>query len=686
MRNIRRFAFMRAAVAVLAASTAMIVTGASAQTAQAGTAATAAPAKAHLGTWGIDLTARDMSVKPGEDFQKYASGTWLAKAQIPADKPEVGSFYEVFDLTQDQMKALVTSAPASSKYGAMYQSMMDEGRVEQLGIEPLKADLAKVAAIKTKADFARYMGTTDGSFGSSIYAFDLEPDTGDASMNAVYLYQSGLGMPNRDYYLKPEFKKQRDAYRAYIERTFKAIGEPNPAAAAGRVMAFETAIAKVSWPSADRRDIEKTNNPMSTAQLAKYAPGIDWAAFFAGAKVPAQKRMIVNENTAIKQIAALYAKTPLGTLKEWQAFHTADQASPYLNKAMVDSRFDYVKTISGVSELRPRWKRAVSLVDGSLGELVGQDYVAKYFPPSSKAKMVELVANLKTAMAARIEGNSWMSAATKKAAVDKLAKMDVMVGYPDKFRDYGALEIRPDDLYGNVQRANRFNADYALEDLGKPVNHKKWGMNPQTVNAYNGGGENKIVFPAGILQPPFFDPNADDAVNYGGIGAVIGHEISHGFDDQGRKFDATGAVRDWWTAEDGKRFDAEAKVFGDQYAKFEAVPGAFVNPKLTMGENIADFAGIQVALDAYRRSLGGKPAPVIDGLTGDQRFFLAYAQVWREKQREDAERSQVTSDPHSPGRFRVLGPIRNVQAWYDAFGITPDSSMYIPPEKRAHIW
>jgi len=686
MRNINKNAFIRAAAVVLAASTAMAVTSAAAQTASAAVTTSVAPPKAHLGTWGVDLTARDTSVKPGDDFQKYASGEWLAKTQIPADKPEVGSFYEVFDLTQDQMKDLVTSAPATSKYGALYKSFMDENRVEQLGIEPLKPDLAKVAAIKTKSEFARHMGTTDGSFGSSIFAYDLEPDTADAKMNALYMYQAGLGMPNRDYYLKPEFKKQRDAYRAYLERTFKAIGQPNPSAAADRVLAFETAIAKVSWPSADRRDIDKTNNPMSSAELAKYAPGLDWAAFFAGAKIPPQKRIIVNENTAIKQIAALYAKTPLSTLKEWEAFHTADQASPYLNKAMVDSRFDYVKTISGVTEQRPRWKRAVSLVDGSLGELVGRDYVAKYFPPSSKAKMVDLVANLKSAMGARIEGNSWMSEATKKAALVKLAKMDVMVGYPDKFRDYSKLEITPDDLYGNVERAQRFNADYDMEDLGKPVNHKKWGMNPQTVNAYNGGGENKIVFPAGILQPPFFDPNADDAVNYGAIGAVIGHEISHGFDDQGRKYDENGNVRDWWTAEDGKRFDAEAKIFGDQYAKFEAAPGAFVNPKLTMGENIADFAGIQVALDAYHRSLGGKPAPVIDGLTGEQRFFLAYAQVWREKQREDAVRSQVTSDPHSPGRFRVWGPLRNVDAWYQAFGITPGNAMYIPPEKRARIW
>jgi putative endopeptidase len=686
MRNQNVHAYLRAAGLLLAASTAMAAVSSFAQAPAAASASVATPAKAKLGAWGIDLSARDMSVKPGDDFQKYASGTWLTKTDIPADKPEVGSFYEVYDMTQDQLKALVTSAPATSKYGAMYQSFMDEGRVEALGLTPLKPDLEAVAAIKTKADMARHMGVTDGTFGASIYNFDLEPDTRDAAMNALYLYQSGLGMPNRDYYLKAQFKPQRDAYRAYVERTFKAIGQPNPAAAADRVLAFETAIAKVSWASADRRDIDKTNNPMSSAQLAKYAPGFPWAAYFEGAKIPPQKRMIVNENSAVRDIAAVFAKTPLSTLKEWQAFHTADDAAPYLDKAMVDSRFDYTKTISGVQEQRPRWKRAVALVDGSLGELVGQDYVQKYFPAASKAKMVELVGNLKTAMASRIEGNSWMSAPTKKAAVDKLSRMDVMVGYPDKFRDYSALEVKADDLYGNVKRAQRFNADYAMEDLGKPVNHKKWGMNPQEVNAYNGGGENKIVFPAGILQPPFFDPAADDAVNYGAIGAVIGHEISHGFDDQGRKIDANGNVRDWWTAEDGKRFDAEAKVFGDQYAKFEAVPGAFLNPKLTMGENIADFAGIQVALDAYHRSLGGKQAPVIDGLTGDQRFFLSYAQVWREKQRDDALRSQVTTDPHSPGRFRVLGPIRNVQAWYDAFGITPQSSMYIPPEKRAHIW
>jgi len=673
----------RAMVALLAASTAWLAVPAQAQDATS-TAASAPHAK--LGAWGFDLAGRDVSVKPGDDFEKYASGTWLKNTVIGPDKPEAGAFYDLYDANQSQLKDLIANAPEGSKAGALYKSMMDEARVEALGLTPLKADLAKIAAIKTKAEMAHHMGTTDGHFGSSLFGFYLQPDTANASMNQVNMLQAGLGLPNRDYYLKPDFKKQRDAYSAYLERTFRNIGTPNPAAAAARVMAFETQVAKLSWPSADRRDVDKTTFPISSAKLATYAPGFQWAQFFAGAKITPQKRLNLNENTAIRSLAALYAKTPLSTLKEWEAFHSADQASPYLNKAMVDSRFEYVKTISGVQEQRPRWKRAVSLVDGSLGELVGQDYVAKYFPASSKAKMVQLVANVKAAMADRIKSNSWMSEATKTAALEKLGKMDVMVGYPDKFRDYSALQIDPNDLYGNVSRAQAFNAAYALEDLDKAVDHKKWGMNPQEVNAYNGGGENKIVFPAGILQAPFFDPNADDAVNYGAIGAVIGHEISHGFDDQGRKYDATGAVRDWWTPEDNKRFNAEAKVFGDQYAKFEAVKGAFVNPALTMGENVADFAGIQVALDAYHRSLGGKPAPVLDGLTGDQRFFLAYAQYYREKQREDALRSQVTTDPHSPGRFRVLGPLPNVQAWYDAFGIKPGDSMYIPPEKRAHIW
>ena len=671
-----RFLIAGAALAVLAVP--LATTQLAAQAAAAG--------KAAIGAWGVDLAGGDASVKPGDDFFTYASGKWYEKTQIPADRPNTGTFYDLREATQEQVKSLITAAPKTSKVGAFYSSFMDEAQVEKVGLAPLKRDLAALNAIKTKAQFARYMGATNGRFGSAVVDIGVDADTANPELNVLYLGQGGLGLPEREYYFGDQFKKQRDAYHAYIARTMKTLGYANPEAAADTIIGFEREIANKSWKIAERRQIEKLNNPMSTAELIAYAPGLDWNQFFAGAKVPAQKRMIVGENTAVKAIAQIYAQTPLSTLKLWQAFHIADQASPYLTKAMVDSRFEYAKTLSGVSENRPRWKRGVDLVGNSLGELVGQDYVAKYFPASSKTKMDALVGNLKVAMAGRIKSNEWMGDATKAAALEKLAKMDVMVGYPDKWRSYAKLTIVPGDLYGNVVRAGEFNNAYRMADLGKPVDRKKWGMNPQTVNAYNGGLENKIVFPAGILQAPFFDPNADDAVNYGAIGAVIGHEISHGFDDQGRKIDAKGAVRDWWTAEDAKRFEEQAKIFGAQYAQFEVVPGAFINPELTMGENIADFAGAAVALDAYHASLGGKPAPVIDGLTGDQRFFLAWAQVWRAKAREDALRNQVATDPHSPAKYRAFAPLRNIGGWYTAFNVQPGDKLYIAPEKRAKLW
>ena len=642
-------------------------------------------ATGHYGAWGVDLGNRDTATRPGDDFERHASGKWLDTAIIPADRAGIGSFLEVFERTQDNLKKLITES-AGTKYGAFYASFLDEETVEARGLKPLMADVAKVRAIRTKRDFTRYMGSTGGAFGIGVVDMTVEPDTADPTMNVLWIYQSGIGMPERDYYLTAQFAKQREAYRAYMERTLKTIGDPSPAKTADAVMAFETALAEKSWTAAERRDVDKVNNPMSSAELAAYAPGLDWTAYFTGAGIPAQKRLLVSEKSAVRDIAAIYGRTPLTTLKAWQAFHIANQASPWLGKAMVESRFEYTKTISGVSQILPRWKRAVALVDRSLGELVGQDYIKLYFPPAAKAKMESLVENLKAAMAGRIRANDWMSPPTKEAALNKLSRMDVMVGYPDKFRDYSALQIDAADLYGNVQRSGRFNDAYAMADLGKPVDRKKWAMNPQTINAYNGGLENKIVFPAGILQAPFFDLSADDAVNYGAIGAVIGHEISHGFDDQGRKIDATGAVRDWWTKDDAARFEKEAAIFGAQYGKFEAAPGAFIKPDLTMGENIADFAGIQVALDAYHRSLYGKEAPVIDGLTGDQRFFLSYAQAWRDKQREDAIRSQVTSDPHSPARFRVIGPLPNVDAWYKAFDVKPGDKMHIAPEARAKIW
>ncbi len=639
-----------------------------------------------FGTWGVDLGARDPGVKPGDDFDKYANGGWFARTEIPSDQASAGVGYDVYNLTQRQLRAVVAGAPATSQVGGLYQSFMDEARVEALGAKPLLADIAAVAAIRDKAEMARFMGGTQGTFGATIVSGGPYADTADPTVNVLWLGQAGLGLPERDYYLTDSFKPQRDAYRAYIARTMTMAGQADPEKAADAVLAFEIEIAKVSWAIADRRDIGKINNPMSSDELAAYAPGLDWAAWFAGAGIGPQKRIIVNEKTAVRDIAALYAKTPLDTIKLWQQFHVADNAAPYLSKPFVDSRFEYSKVLSGVSELRPRWKRGLTLVDGSLGELVGETYSAQYFPASAKAKMEVLVTNLKLAMGDRIRANSWMAPATKDAALAKLAKMDVMVGYPDKWRDYAALRIDPADLYGNVKRSSAFEYAYALGDLNQPVDRKKWAMNPQEVNAYNGGLENKIVFPAGILQAPYFSESVDDAVNYGAIGAVIGHEIIHGFDDQGRKIDADGAVRDWWTAEDAAKFDAAAKAFGAQYATYEAAPGAFINPDLTMGENIADLAGLEVAYDAYHRSLGGKEAPVIDGLTGDQRFFLAFAQAWRDKARDDAVKQQVASDPHSPARWRIIGPVRNVDAWYKAFGIQAGAKYYLKPEERTKIW
>ncbi len=639
-----------------------------------------------IGTFGVDLTARDTSAKPGDDFERYASGTWIDQTKIPSDRPNMGSFTNLREEVQSQVQELITKAPAGSKYGALYAAFMDEKQVERVGLKPLLADLAELQAITDKSQFSRYMASTYARFGITLVNFGPYADSDNPDMNVLWVSQGGLGLPEKDYYFNAQFAKQRAAYYAYIERTMRALGEPDPKGAAAQVMAFETEVAQLSWDADQSRDIQRINNPYSTAALKAYAPGLDWDAFFAGANVPDQQRMIVNENTAIRAIAKLYEATPLSVLKLWQAFHVADQAAPYLNKAMVDSRFAYTSSISGVTQNRPRWKRAVDLVNNSLGELLGHAYVEKHFPPLAKTRMEDLVGNLKVAMAGRIRTNSWMSEPTKQAALDKLARMDVMVGYPDKWRDYSGVKADAKDLYGSVASATRFNAEYQMSQLGKPVDRKLWGMFPQTVNAYNGGLENKIVFPAGILQAPFFDLNADMAVNYGAIGVVIGHEISHGFDDQGRKIDARGAVRDWWTPEDAERFNKEAKIFGAQYAAFEVVPGAHVNPDLTMGENIADFAGLNVAYDAYHHALGGKEAPVIDGLTGDQRFFLAYAQVWKSKAREDSLRNQVTTDPHSPARYRTIAPIRNLEAWYQAFGIQPGDKMYIPPEKRAKIW
>ena len=608
-------------------------------------------ALAHYGAWGVDLTSGDRSVKPGDDFYRYAEGAWLDKAVIPPDQTSTGSGYDVHNRAEKQLRAIIERAakspdtPTAKQIGALYNAFLDEAKVEAVDAAPLKADLRMVAAAPDRAALSKIMAQTYGGFGKSLFSVGLIPDPMHPEINTFFLSQDGLGLPDRDYYLTEGFKPQRDAYLAYIERLLTMIGYADPASSAKAVLAFETRLAEVSWAAADRRDLTKLVNPMSVSELQAYAPGLDWPEHFAAAGVVGQTRLIVGEKTAIQKMAALYAETPLDTLKAWESFQIADSASPYLSKRFVDSRFAFRKVLTGVSEQKPRWKRGVALIDTSLGEALGREYVTAYFPPASKAKMVDLVANLKAAMAARIEGATWMAASTKAEALKKLAKMDVQIGYPDKWRDYSTLEISADDLYGDVKRSLAFEWAYQLVDLGKPVDHKKWGMTPQTVDAYNGGLENKIVFPAGILQAPFFDASADPAVNYGSAGAIIGHEITHGFDDQGRKIDSTGALRDWWTPEDAKRFAEQSARFGEQYDGYEPVPGSHINGKLTMGENIADLGGLLAALDAYHVSLHGRPAPVLDGLTGDQRLFLAFAQSWQAKVRDDATKQQMATDP-----------------------------------------
>ena len=645
----------------------------------------AGSARVHFGTWGVDLSTRDLSVKPGDDFQRYAAGKWMDETDIPADKSSNSIGSEMSDRNQEQLREIVMGAPADSQLGAFYKSYMNEALLEQLDMKPLQADLARVDAIQNKDQFRSFMASTVKDFGSTLFTLQVIPDLDNPTINILAVGTSGMGLPDRDYYLLDKYKPQRDAYRAYIERTLGLVGTADTSAKADQIMAFETEIAKFSWSQADLRDIDKLNNPMTPVQLAAYAPGIDWNRYLTESETMAPK-ILVADNTAIKALAALYAKTPLETLKTWQRFKVASQAAPYLSKRFVDSNFEFSKVLTGAKELRPRWRRGIDQVDGRLGELLGQTYVERYFPAQSKAMMEQLVQNLKLAAAERIKANSWMEESTKQAALKKLAKMDVMVGYPEKFRDYSKLEMRPDDLYGNVKRSAAFEWEYQLADLGKPVDRKKWAMSPATVNAYNGGLENKIVFPAGILQPPLFDPTADAAVNYGAIGSVIGHEIMHGFDDQGRKIDENGAVRDWWTKADAERFKALTTELGKQYASYEAAPGVFINGDLTMGENIGDMSGLEVAHLAYKMSLNGKEPPVIDGLTGDQRFFLAYAQGWRGEQRDESIKTQVASDPHSPRRYRIIGPLRNLDAWYAAFGIGPDSKFYIAPDKRVRIW
>ena len=662
--------------------------------------------KPQYGSWGIDLTAMDPNVKPGDDFNRYASGAWLARTQIPPDQPLASLRHLMSDITEARLHELMEKAAAAApaqpvtleqKAGAFYKAFMDEARLDTLGAAPIGPELSAIRAAKDRQDIAELMGRNNTDFYATIFSLGTDVDLKDTSRYAVYATQGGLGLPDRDYYLKPSFASQKAAYQTYVAKLLTLVGWPEPETNAAAVVAFETRVADASWTRAQQRDVEATYNPQTRSELAALAPGFAWQRFLLGADLNGVDRLVVSEKSAFPRIAAIYQSTPLKVLQAWEAFTVADNAAFYLAKPFSEARFQFRdKVLSGQPEEQVRWKRAIRAVGGgdctgdrvdcfgNMGFGLGQLYTAQYFPPASKIKIEELVTNVKAAMRARLERLDWMSPATKAEALKKLDTYQIKVGYPDHPRSYSTLVIRADDLVGDVRRSGEADWRFYTSRLHGPVDRMDWSMTPQTNDAYNGSLRD-IVFPAGILQPPLFDPAADPAVNYGAIGAVIGHELTHGFDDEGRKLDAAGQLRDWWTKADADAFEARAKSLGTQYSSYEPVPGAHINGDLTMGENIADLGGINIALEAYHRSLNG-PASVIDGFSGDQRVLLGWAQAWRGKAREDYIRKQVISDPHSPRAFRVIGPTRNVDAWYAAFGVKPGDSYYLPPDQRVRIW
>jgi putative endopeptidase len=671
-------------------------------------AATTTDSAPQYGAWGFDIAGMDRTIQPGDDFFAYANGSWIAKTPIPADKTAVSLRLAMTDRTEQRLHAMMEGAAAHSghepaslegKVGAFYTSFMDDARIEALGVKAIAPQLDAVRAAKTRDGLAALMGRNDADFEGTLFSLSFDVDLKDPKKYAVYISQDGLGLPDRDYYLKPEFAAQKAAYESYVEKLLSLQGWQHPDVAAKDVVAFETKIAAASWSKVQQRDPVAMYNPMSIADLQKLVPDFGWRGFLKEAKLGSVARIIVAEKGAFPKIAAVYAASPMATIKAWQAAHIADNAAFYLSKPFTDAYFEmHDKTLSGQKTEAVRWKRGVHAVSGGdcgFGERVdcfgtlnwgvGELYTATYFPPSSKAKIESLVANVKAAYRARIEKLDWMGADTKKEALQKLDTYNIKVGYPDHPRDYSNVVVRDDDLIGNVLRAAKADEAFYAGRLNGPVDRSDWSMTPQTNDAYNGSLRD-IVFPAGILQPPIFDAAADPAINYGAIGGVIGHELTHGFDDEGRKIDAEGALRDWWTADDAQQFEARAKHLGMQYSAFEPLPGVHINGELTMGENIADLGGLTLALDAYHASLHGKPAPVLDGFTGDQRVFLGWAQAWRGKLREDAIRRQVVSDPHSPRSFRVNGVVRNIDAWYPAFQVKPGEKLYLAPADRVRIW
>lgn len=647
-------------------------------------------------TSGLDRPGFDPSVRAQDDLFRAANGAWLQQTEIPPDKSDYGAFIELRDISDQRVRAIVEElahqpqkpGSAEQKIAAFYAAYTDTDRIDRAGLKPARAALAGIAAIKTRADLARWLGQAQGQMRTPI-VLAVRPDFKEPGINRALIWQGGLGLPDRDYYLLDDARlaKARAAYLDYLTQLATLVGEKQPKDVAKQVLALEGRIAEVHWDKVENRDPLKIYNPMTLAELTKSAPGFDWAAFLFAAGLHGVDKVSVSQPSAATGIAKLYAEVDLGQWRHYLTLRLLDDTAEVLPKPLREAQFAFRgTTLTGATAEKPRWQKGIAAINDAIGEAVGQVYVARHFPPSYKVRMTELVSNLMAAFGESIDELTWMTPTTKIAAKDKLSKYRIKIGYPDKWRDYSKLDLRTGDAFGNRMRAGRFEWQRRAAKVGKPVDRTEWGMTPQTVNAYYSTSLNEIVFPAAILQPPFFNVAADDAVNYGGIGAVIGHEISHGFDDQGSKFDGDGTLRNWWTDADRTAFAAIGAQLVAQYEKYAPIPGKTLNGKLTLGENIADLSGLQIAYKAYLKSLGGKPATVLDGFTGPQRFFLGWAQVWRAKVREQRALQLLTIDPHSPAEFRANGAPVNHDGFHEAFQTQPGDAMYKPNQERLRIW
>ncbi len=647
---------------------------------------------------GFDPADLDRSVRAQDDMFRHVNGGWLARTAIPDDRAIYGTFVEIVDHTEADLRVLVEAIAAdrghapfspAQQAGDLFRSFMDEPAIDRAGLAPIAARLADIERVGDTRELAALLGRLSVIGVPGAVSGEVEADVGDPTRHTIYLSQSGTALPDRDYYLLDDarFVDIRAKYQAYLERIFTMAGRPDAAAAAKAVLGLETELARAQWTSVENRDAVKTYNPMPVTQVVARMPGFDWMAWAGPIGVDDAAEWVIQQPSFFTAFAAMVPTTPLETWKAWLTARAITDAAPLLHAELSEAAFDFFgRTLTGQQAQRDRWKRGISLVNASVGEGLGRLYVEKHFPPEARTRMQRMIANLIEAYRQAITESTWMTPATRKEALAKLAKFTPKVGYPDRWRDYGSLRIVPGDLVGNVDRARAFETEYQIAKLDRPVDKFDWLMTPQTVNAYYNPPKNEIVFPAAILQRPFFDMEADDAMNYGAIGSVIGHEIGHGFDDQGRHYDGDGRLRDWWTPEDQAEFQRRTQRLVEQFAAYSPLPGIFINGELTLGENIGDLAGVSIAHRAWRLSLDGRPSPTIDGLTGEQRFFMGWVQAWRAKARDEYLQRQVLADPHSWAEFRANGPLTNIDAFYEAFDVQPGDRMYRAPEERVRIW